>query len=120
MEAEVKTNMVFDRSQTWKVDNENIKLDLLQALELSGEEYMRKDDSGNKTCNLSNIQNVLQKYAVDYMNDGEFRRERIRFMSKPTSNSCWEGHYHKRLDKGNMEIVKSFLSKYELNKEYFM
>ena len=34
MEAEDETNMVFDRSQTWKVDNENIKLDLLQALEL--------------------------------------------------------------------------------------
>ena len=34
MEAEDETNMVFDRSQTWKVDNENIKLDLLQAFEL--------------------------------------------------------------------------------------
>ena len=60
-------------------------MDLLQALELSGEDYMRKDDSGNKTCNLSKIQNVLQEYAVDDMNDDEFRRERNRFMSKPNS-----------------------------------
>ena len=74
--------MVFDRSQTRKVDNENTKLDLLQALELSGEGYMRKDDSGNETCNLSKIQNILQKYAVDDMNNDEFKWERNRFMSK--------------------------------------
>ena len=81
MEPEDESNMVFDRSQTWKVDNENNTLDLLQALELSGEDYMRKDDSGNETCNLRKMQNVLQKYAVDDMNNDEFKGERNRFMS---------------------------------------
>ena len=38
MEAEDEKNMEFDRCQTWKVDNENIKSDLLQALELSGKD----------------------------------------------------------------------------------
>ena len=100
MEAEDETDMVFDRSQIWKVDNENIKLDSLQALELSGEDYLRKDDSGNETCNLSKIQNVLQNMLS------------MTFVSKPTFNSWWEGHCHKRLDKGNMDIAKSFVSKY--------
>ena len=108
MEAEDETDMVFDRSQIWKVDNENIKLDSLQALELSGEDYLRKDDSGNETCNLSKIQNVLQNMLS------------MTFVSKPTFNSWWEGHCHKRFDKGNMDIVKSFVRKYEFNKEYFM
>ena len=81
---------------------------------------MCKDGSGNETYNLSKIQNVLQKYAVDDMNDDQFTGKRNRFMSKPTFNSWWEGHCHKRLDKGNMDIVKSFVSKYEFNKEYFM
>ena len=57
---------------------------------------------------------------VDDMNDDEFRGKRNRFMAKPTFNSWWEGHYHKRLDKSNMDIVKSFVSKYEFSKEYFM
>ena len=54
------------------------------------------------------------------MNDEEFRGKRKRFVSKPTFNSWWESHYHKRLDKGNMNIVKSFVRKYEFEKEYFM
>ena len=86
MEAEDETNMVFDRSQTWWIYFKHLSY-------ISGEDYMRKDGSGNETCNLSKIQNVLQKYAVDDMNDDEFTGKRKRSMSKPTFNNCRKGHY---------------------------
>ena len=57
---------------------------------------------------------------MTYVYDDEFREKRNRFTSKPTFNSWWERHYHNRLDKGNMNIVKSFVRKYEFEKEYFM
>ena len=62
----------------------------------------------------------LQKYAVDAMNNDDFTGKRNSFMSKLTFNNWWAGHCHKRLDKGSMDIVKSFFGKYEFNKEYFV
>ena len=42
MVADDEKHMEFDRSQAWKVDNEKIKSDLLDALEMPGKEYLHK------------------------------------------------------------------------------
>jgi len=120
MEMEDETDMVHDRHQGWKVDNENIKLDLLRALEQSGKTYVKTDNLGHKTYNMSAIQGILSKHAANNMTDVDFVGKKKKFMSKPRFNEWWEGNYHKKLDKANIDTVRSFVCQYEFTKEFFM
>ena len=75
---------------------------------------------GMVTYNRSAIQNILSKHAKNDMTDDQFNGQKRRFMSKPIFNVWWDGHYHKKLDKGNIETVRSFVNQYEFEKEYFV
>ena len=119
MEKEDKADMEFDRNQTWIADNEKIKSDLIEAMALSQRNYVRMDNSGNETYNMSAMQMILQQHANEKMLDNEFRGKRTKFMSKPTFNVWLEGHYHKKIEKGNFDIVQSFVNQYEFNKQYW-
>ena len=51
MDMEDAADMVFDRNQSWKTENKQIKSDLLHALEVSGSTYKRVDESGHEIYN---------------------------------------------------------------------
>ena len=67
MKEEDNTDMVFDRNQGWKVDNENIKSDLLQAMHLSGVSYKQSDEFGNNTVNKARVRDTLYNHGVKIM-----------------------------------------------------
>ena len=119
MENEDDTNMAFDRSQGWKVDNANIKVDLERALEMAGVSYKRKDEFGNEVPNMSTVEDALSNHGLSNMSDRDFpSAKRAGFMSKPTFNQWWKGVYHKKIDKTNFAIVMSFMAPHEFEREH--
>ena len=81
---------------------------------------MKTEEDGHKTYNLSAIQKILYNHAENNMSDDDFKGVKTKFMSKPQFNKWWEGKYHKKLDKGNIDTVMSFVGQYDFVKEYFM
>ena len=119
MEKEDNTNMVFDRSQGWKVDNANFKVDLERALEMAGVSYKREDEFGNEVPNMSTVRDALSNHGLSNMSDGDFPGgKRAGFMSKPMFNQCRKGVYYKKIDNTNFAIVTSFMAPHEFKREH--
>ena len=79
------------------------------------------DESGNGIYNRSAMQDILPKYAKEKnMTDGGLQQKKQTFMTKPTFNRWWDGHFHKRASGLNFNVIKSFIDQYEFEKEYVL
>ena len=121
MDMEDAADMVFDRNQSWKTENKQIKSDLLHALEVSGSTYKRVDESGNEIYNRSAMQDIIRKYIKEKnMTGGGLQQKKQTFMTKPTFSCWWDGHFHKRVSGLTFNVIKSFIDQYEFEKEYVL
>ena len=75
------------------------------------------DESGNEIYNRSAMQDILHKHAKEKnMTGGGLQQKRQTFMTKPTFNRWWDGHFHKRESGLNFNVIKSFIYQYESEK----